>query len=50
MGIQYDDGFRYVLEQVKVLFPEIDHARLGEADAMLKIDDGKLVPNAPQET
>jgi hypothetical protein len=50
VGLQYDEGFNYALDQVKVLFPDIDHARLGEADAMLKIDDGKLVPYAPVET
>jgi hypothetical protein len=38
------------LDQVEVLFPDIDHARLGEADAMLRIDGEKLVPYAPVET
>jgi hypothetical protein len=46
---QYDAGFNYALDQVKVLFPDIDQARLGEADAMLKIDGGKLVPYTPVE-
>jgi archaellum component FlaC len=50
VGLQYDEGFKYALEQVKVLFPDIDHARLGEADAMLKIDGDQLVPYAPVET
>jgi hypothetical protein len=50
VGLQYDEGFKYALDQVKVVFPDIDHARLGEADAMLKIDGGKLVPYAPVET
>jgi hypothetical protein len=50
IGLQYDEGFKYALDQVKFLFPDIDHARLGEADAMLKIEGGKLVPFAPVET
>jgi hypothetical protein len=50
IGAQYDDGFNYALYQVKVLFPDIDHARLGEADAMHRIDGDKLVPYAPVET
>jgi hypothetical protein len=49
IGTQYDEVFSYAVEQVKVLFPDIDQARLGEADAMLKIDGGKLVPFAPLE-
>jgi hypothetical protein len=49
IGAQYDDGFNYALYQVKVLFPDIDQARLGVADAMLKIDGDKLVPYAPVE-
>jgi hypothetical protein len=35
---------------VKVLFPDIDHARLGEADVMLRIEGDKLIPYAPVET
>jgi hypothetical protein len=34
---------------VKVLFPAIDQQRLGEADALMKIVDGKLIPYAPLE-
>jgi hypothetical protein len=49
VGIQYDAGFKYALEQVKVLFLEIDQVRLSEADALLKIDGGKLIPYAPIE-
>jgi chromosome segregation ATPase len=49
IGAQYEEGFSCALEQVKVLFPDIDQARLGEADAMLKIDGGKLVPFPPVE-
>ncbi|MCI88284.1 hypothetical protein A2U01_0109570, partial [Trifolium medium] len=43
VAAQYEEGFQYALEQVKVLFPEIDEGRLGEADALKKIEDGKLV-------
>jgi hypothetical protein len=32
-----------------ILFPEIDQARLGEADALMKIEGEKLIPYAPQE-
>jgi DNA repair exonuclease SbcCD ATPase subunit len=49
MGAQYDVGFSYALDQVKVLFLDIDQARLGVVDALMKIVDGKLVPYAPQE-
>ncbi|MCI52913.1 hypothetical protein A2U01_0074159, partial [Trifolium medium] len=37
-------GFQYALEQMKVLFPDIDEERLAEADTLKKIKDGKLVP------
>jgi hypothetical protein len=50
IGAQYDEGFIYALDQVKVLFPDIDRDRLGKADAMLKIDGDKLVSYAPIET
>jgi hypothetical protein len=49
VGAQYDVGYSYALDQVKVLFPDIDQARLGEADALMKIVDGKLVAYAPLE-
>jgi chromosome segregation ATPase len=50
IGAQYDEGFTYALDQVKVLFPDIDRDLLGKADAMLKIEGDKLVPYAPVET
>jgi hypothetical protein len=50
IGAQYDEGFAYALDQVKVLFPDIDRDLLGKADAMLKIEGDKLVPYAPVET
>jgi hypothetical protein len=34
---------------VKVLFPDIDQARLGEVGAFMKIVDRKLIPYAPIE-
>ncbi|MCH80223.1 hypothetical protein A2U01_0000988 [Trifolium medium] len=40
----YEEGFRYALEQVKLIFPDLDEKRLGEADALNQIVDGKLVP------
>jgi chromosome segregation ATPase len=49
VGAQYDIGFNYALDQVKILFSDIDQERLGEADALIRIVDGKLVPFAPQE-
>ncbi|KAK2401827.1 hypothetical protein QL285_051389 [Trifolium repens] len=49
IGEQYEEGFQFALEQVKVLFPGIDQDVLGKADAMLVIEGDKLVPNAPAE-
>ncbi|MCI96223.1 hypothetical protein A2U01_0117523, partial [Trifolium medium] len=39
-----EEGFQYGLAQMKVVFPDIDEECLGEADALKKIKDGKLVP------
>ncbi|PNX62515.1 hypothetical protein L195_g053023 [Trifolium pratense] len=44
---QYDEGFSFALEQIKLLFSDLDAERLGEADAMNRIVDGKLVPYIP---
>ncbi|CAJ2679406.1 unnamed protein product [Trifolium pratense] len=44
---QYEEGFAYALEQVKLLFPDLDAKRLSDADAMNQIIDGKLVPYVP---
>ncbi|PNX54613.1 hypothetical protein L195_g048233, partial [Trifolium pratense] len=46
---QYDEGFSFAVEQIKLLFPDLDAKRLGEADAMNQIIDGKLVPYAPPQ-
>ncbi|MCI68352.1 hypothetical protein A2U01_0089612, partial [Trifolium medium] len=43
VGAQYDERFSFALDQVRVLFPDLDQQCLGEADAMKKIEDGKLV-------
>jgi hypothetical protein len=50
LGLQFEEGVKYALDQVKVLFPDIDHARLEEAYAMLMIEGDKLIPYAPVET
>jgi seryl-tRNA synthetase len=47
IGEKYEEGFKLALDQVKVLFPDIDQDTLGKADAMLVIEGGKLVPQAP---
>jgi hypothetical protein len=49
IGEQYEEGFQSALEQVKVLFPDIDKDLLGKADAMLAVEDGKLVSPASAE-
>ncbi|MCI40791.1 hypothetical protein A2U01_0062024 [Trifolium medium] len=41
---QYEEGFQYALEQVKVIFPNIDEKHLGEPNTLMKIEDWKLVP------
>ncbi|MCI85758.1 hypothetical protein A2U01_0107037, partial [Trifolium medium] len=35
------------LEQLKIVFPDLDEAKLGELDGLNKIVDGKLVPFVP---
>ncbi|MCI50049.1 hypothetical protein A2U01_0071293, partial [Trifolium medium] len=47
VAAQYEQGFLFALEQMKVLFLDLDEQRLGEADAMKKIEDGKLVAYVP---
>jgi seryl-tRNA synthetase len=48
-GTQCDEGFSFALEQVKILFPDLDPAILGQADAMSIIEGGKLVPYVPAQ-
>ncbi|MCI94049.1 hypothetical protein A2U01_0115347, partial [Trifolium medium] len=38
------------MEQVKVIFPNIDEKRLDEANVLMEIEDGKLVPYSLPET
>ncbi|KAK2443708.1 hypothetical protein QL285_014789 [Trifolium repens] len=47
IGAHFDEGFNFAVEQVKVLFPDIDAKRLGEASALMVIKDGQLVPYVP---
>ncbi|KAK2428825.1 hypothetical protein QL285_027313 [Trifolium repens] len=49
IGEQYEEGFQFALDMVKVLFPDIDQDLLGKADVMLTIEGDKLVPHAPAE-
>ncbi|KAK2415666.1 hypothetical protein QL285_038128 [Trifolium repens] len=49
-GEQYDEGFAFVLEQVKILFPDLDPALLSQADAMALVEDGKLIPYVPSQS
>jgi excinuclease UvrABC nuclease subunit len=49
IGEQYEEGFQFALDQVKVLFPDIDQDLLGKVDAMLTIEGDKLVPHASTE-
>jgi hypothetical protein len=34
---------------VKILFPDLDPAILGQADAMALVEDGKLIPYVPSQ-
>ncbi|MCI67004.1 hypothetical protein A2U01_0088262, partial [Trifolium medium] len=44
VGARYDYGFQFAIEQLKIVFPDLDEAKLGELDALNRIVDGKLVP------
>jgi predicted nuclease with TOPRIM domain len=48
-GEQYDEGFAFALEQVKILFPDLDPALLSQADVMALVEDGKLIPYVPSQ-
>ncbi|GAU22790.1 hypothetical protein TSUD_142300 [Trifolium subterraneum] len=41
---QFDEGFKFALEQVKVAFPDVDAVKLGELDSVSQIVEGKIVP------
>jgi SMC interacting uncharacterized protein involved in chromosome segregation len=47
MASKYVVGFQAAIEQVRVLFPEIDGDVLAQADFLKKIEDGKLVSRLP---
>ncbi|MCI64148.1 hypothetical protein A2U01_0085405, partial [Trifolium medium] len=39
VGARYDSGFQFALEQLKIIFPDLDESKLGELDALNKIVD-----------
>ncbi|MCI69958.1 hypothetical protein A2U01_0091221, partial [Trifolium medium] len=41
VGAKYDSGFQFAIEQLKIVFPDLDEARLGDLDALSRIVDGK---------
>ncbi|GAU44772.1 hypothetical protein TSUD_138840 [Trifolium subterraneum] len=41
---QFDEGFKFALEQVKVTFPDVDAIKLSELDSVNQIVEGKIVP------
>jgi hypothetical protein len=47
MAGQFVAGFQAALEQVRVLFPEIDGDVLAQADFLKRVEDGKLVSRLP---
>jgi hypothetical protein len=48
LGEKYAEGFAVSLDQVKVLFPDLDEAILSEAHLLKYVEDGKLVSRLPQ--
>jgi hypothetical protein len=49
LGEKYAEGFSAALEQVRVLFPDLDEATLGQADILKVVDGDKLVSCVPEE-
>jgi hypothetical protein len=47
MASQYVAGFQAAIEQVRVLFPDIDGDTLAQADFLKKVEEGKLVSRLP---
>jgi hypothetical protein len=47
LGEKYAEGFAAALDQVKVLFPDLDEAVLSEVDLLKFVEDGKLVSRLP---
>jgi hypothetical protein len=48
LGEKFAEGFAAALDQVKVLFPDLDEATLSEVDLLKFVEDGKLVSRLPQ--
>ncbi|MCI12478.1 hypothetical protein A2U01_0033583, partial [Trifolium medium] len=48
MADKYVDGFWFAIDQVNVLFPDIDQEILAQADVMKKIEDRKLISRIPE--
>ncbi|GAU44933.1 hypothetical protein TSUD_400610 [Trifolium subterraneum] len=44
MATQYNDEFKFAVDQMKVVYPDVDAAKLGGLDSLNQIVDGKLVP------
>ncbi|GAU32940.1 hypothetical protein TSUD_153570 [Trifolium subterraneum] len=44
MADRYVDGFAFAVEQMRVVFPDVDPSLLAELDFMKKIEGGRLVP------
>jgi SMC interacting uncharacterized protein involved in chromosome segregation len=47
MAGKYVDGFNAAMEQVRVLFPDLDGDILAQIDFVKKVEDGKLVSRFP---
>jgi hypothetical protein len=48
LGEKYAEGFASALDQVKILFPDLDETTLSEVDLLKFVEDGKLVSRLPQ--
>jgi hypothetical protein len=48
MGEKYAEGFVAALDQVNVLFPDLDEAVLSQVDLLKFVEDGKLVSHIPE--
>jgi hypothetical protein len=49
LGEKYAEGFAAALDQVKVLFPDLDETILGEVDLLKFVEDGKLMSRIPPQ-
>jgi hypothetical protein len=48
MGEKYAEGFAAALDQVNVLFPDLDEAVLSQVDLLKFVEDRKLVSRIPE--